>query len=320
MSNQHYLQLNDEVTHWMEDTSGENLEYGVIDFYKWAFLEAGAYQTITRSPAVSGVFGGNKYRLSYTPVEGLTSGKVWQGYRSDWVWESGVSFSPPPTSVSVYVNNVLQASGYYVDYPKGRVVFSNAIASGSTVEANFTHRTVSFVPASEPWFRELMFNSQDIEREDFLTNTAGGNWNQQPGIRQQMPVVGVEVIGTRNYKPYQLGGGQWQYKDILYYIYAESKTERDKLRDIIANQNDKVIWLYDRWLMKQSPMWPFTLDYRGSPITGYWTYPSLVQENNGFRYLNARFMNTQAYNQDTGNGWLYSAVVRTTAELINPYG
>lgn len=320
MSNQDYLRLNDDVTHWKEDTVGENLEYGVIDFYKWAFLEAGAYQNITRSPAISGIHGGNRYRLSYDKEEGYLNGQVWQGHRSDWVWESGVSFSPPPTSVSVWVGGTLQASGYYVDYPRGRVVFNTALPTGSVVEANYAHRTVSFVQASEPWFKELMFNSYDIERTDFLTGNAGGKWNAAHDIRQQMPVVGVEVVGTTRYKPYQLGGGQWQYKDVLYYIYAESKEERDKLRDIISNQNDKVIWLYDRALLKESGMWPIMLDYRGSPVTGYWTYPSLVAENNGFRYLNAKFTNTQAYNQDTGNGWLYSAVVRTTAEVINPYG
>lgn len=315
MSNQDYLRLNDGLAHWKEDSVTENLEYSVIDFYKWSFLEVGAYQNITRSPAISGVFGGNRFRLSYDANE-----EVWQGHRSDWVWETGVSFSPPPTSVSVWVGGVLQASGYSVDYPRGRVEFSTAIPSGSTVEANYAHRTVSFVPASEPWFRELMFNSYDIEREDFLNSSAGGKWNQSVDLRQQMPVVGVEVVGTSRLKPYQLGGGQWQYLDVLYYVYAESKEERDKLRQILVNQNDKVIWLYDRASMKESPMWPFTLDYKGSPIAGFWTYPSLVDENNGFRYLNAKFINTQGYNQDTGNGSLYSAVVRTTAEVINPYG
>lgn len=320
MSNQDYLSLNDGITHWQEDTVGENLEYSLIDFYSWAFLEAGAFQNVTRSPAVSGVYGGNRFKLSYTQVPGMSS-PVWQGFRNDWVWETGVGFSPPPTAVSVWVGGTLQpSSGYYVDYPRGRVIFNGSVASGATVEANFAHRTVTFMQADNPWFKELMYNSYDVSREDFLSSAAGGNWNQLAEQRRQLPVVGVEVIGTSRYKPYQLGGGQWQYKDVLFHIYAESKPERDKLRDIISNQNDKVIWLYDRGLMKESPLWPFTLDYKGTPITGFWTYPSLVQENNGFRYLNAKFQNTQSQNQDTGNGWLWGAVVRTTAEMINPYG
>lgn len=320
MSND-YLRLNGGVTHWLEDTHGENLLYSVIDFYKWSFLEIGAYQNITRSPAVSGVTGGDKYRLGYVDDPRIGTGKVWQGYRSDWVWETGVSASPPPTSVNVYVNSTLKSSSeYYVDYPRGRVVFNSAIASGARVEANFAHRTVKFCTTDEPGFQRLMYDSHDISREDFLNSTQGGNWNQFAENRLQLPAVGIEVVGTEGFKPYQIGGGQWQYQKVVYYIYSENKTERDKLRDIFANQNDKIIWLYDRAAMKEHANWPFTLDYKGTPISGFWTYPSLVAEHNNLRYLNVRFMNTQAQNLEIKNNWLYGAVVSTTAELIAPYG
>lgn len=321
MSNTDYLKLKNEVTHWLEDTVGENLQYSVIDFYNWAFLQAGAYQNITRSPAVSGVFGGQRYRLSYVDDGRFSSERVWQGFRSNWVWETGVNFNPPPTSVSVFINNVEQPStGYYVDYPRGRVVFQTAIPSGSTIEANFAHKTVNFVRAEEPWFRELMFDSYEVQRDDFTNSTQGGKWHQFAENRRQLPAVGVEIVGTNRYRPYQLGGGQWHYMDILYYIYSESQEERNKLRDIISNQNDHIIWLYDRGLMKSSPNWPLTLDYKGTTVDGFLTYPSLVNEETGFRFLNARFTNTTSENMETLNGRLYGAVVRTTAEMINPYG
>lgn len=320
MSNTDYLQLNNGITHWLEDSVGENLKYSIIDFYKWAFLEVGAYQNITRSPAISGVYGGNRYGLSYTNDPRFTQGRVWQGFRRDWVWETGVSFNPPPTSVSVYVNNTLQTSGYYVDYPRGRVVFDTPLATGSSVQANFAHRTVNFVNANEPWFRELMFDSYDVNRSDFTDSTHGGKWNQLGETRLQLPLVGVEVVGTQRFKPYQLGGGQWQYMDVVYYIYAENASDRDKLRDILSNQNDRVIWLYNRTLMKQSSQWPFTLDSRGMTVSGFYTYPSLVAENSNYRYLNTMFHNTQASNQEIDNDWLWGATVHTTAEMINPYG
>lgn len=317
-----YLTLNGGNQHWMEDNSSENLLYSIVDFYKWSFIDQlGAYQNITRSPAVSGAFGGNKYRLSYVNEPRFTQGTTWQGFRNDWVWETGVGFTPPPTSVSVYLNGNLQpGTGYYVDYPRGRVVFNVPLPTGSTVEANFAHRTVGFVTAEMPWFRELMFDSHDISRSDFLNATAGGKWNQLGETRLQLPVVGVEVAGTRGFRPYQIGGGQWQHKIVKYYIFAESSAERDNIRDIIANQNDKVIWCYDRKLMKEDSQWPFTLDYRGSPVSGFWTYPSMVNEDNDFRYLNAKFHNTTAENLNTKNNWLYGAVVSTYAEMITPYG
>lgn len=322
MTTQDYLRLQGGVTHWLEDSNGENLKYSVIDFYRWTFLEVGAYQNITVSPAISGVFGGDRFKLGYVDDPRKPVGTTWQGFRSDWVWETGVGFNPPPTSVSVYVNSTLQPtnSGYYVDYPRGQITFSTPKPSGAVVQATFSHRTVSFVNANEPWFRELMFDSYDVSREDFLKSTSGGKWNQLSETRRQMPVVGVEVMGSSRYRPYQLGGGQWNYKDILYYIYAESASERDKLRDIISDQNDRVIWLYNRTDMKQDSRWPFMLDYKGATVSGFLTYPSLVAETNGFRYLNAKFIHTQSQNLEQNGNWLWGAVVRTTAEMINPYG
>jgi hypothetical protein len=321
MSND-YLMLKGGNQHWLEDNSTENLLYSVIDFYKWSFIDQlGAYQNITRSPAVSGVHGGDRFRLSYTNEPRFTQGQVWQGFRGDWVWETGIAFSPPPTSVTVHLNGSLQpGTGYYVDYPRGRVIFNVPVATGSTVEASFSHRTVGFVPVETPWFKELMFESYNVQRNDFLNATAGGKWNQLGETRIQLPVVGVEVAGTRGFRPYQLGGGQWEHKIVKYYIYAESSAERDSIKDIIANQNDKVIWLYDRKKLKDHAMWPFTLDYRGAPISGFWTYPTIVAEYNDFRYLNAKFHDTTAENLDTKNGWLYGAVVSTYAEMITPYG
>jgi hypothetical protein len=320
MSTPNYLSLNNGLTHWAKDSVSENLKYSIIDFYRWTFLNVGAYQNISISPAISGVYGGDRFRLSYVKDNRFTNGTVWQGFRSDWVWETGISFNPPPTSVNVVVNNVPVSSGYYVDYPRGRVVFDTPRPTGAVVQASFSHRTVSFVSANEPWFRELMFNSYEVQRTDFLSSNTGGKWSQFSETRRQLPVVGVEIVGTRGYKPYQIGGGQWQYQDILYYIYSENASERDKLRDIISDQNDKIIWLYDRSLMKQHSKWPFFLDYRGAPISGFWTYPSVILENNNLRFLNAKFTDSHSQNLDTNNDWLYGAVVRTTAEMINPYG
>jgi len=320
MSTPDYLQLNSGITHWAEDSFGENLKYSVIDFYKWTFLNIGAYNNISINPPVSGVFGGNRFGLAYTEDPRFSNGRVWQGARSDWVWETGVSFTPPPTSVSVTLNGIPQSSGYYVDYPRGRVVFNTAIPSGSTVQATYATRSVNFVDATEPWFRELMFDSYDVQRSDFTDSKRGGKWNQLGENRLQLPVVGVEVVGPAEFKPYQLGGGQWVYVDLLYYIYAENSSDRDKLRDIIANQNNKVIWTYDRNRMKQDSRWPFTLDSRGATVSGFLTYPSLINEQTGFRFLNAKFTETNAYNMDTNNAFLWAATVRTTAEMITPYG
>lgn len=322
MSEYDYLVLKG-ATRYGKDVLSENIEYSIIDFYKWGFLNIGAYQNITRSPTISGVFGGDRFRLSRTIDPRYTNGQVYQGFRSDWVYETGVNFTPPPTSVSLYVDGVLKQPndttyGHHVDYPGGRVVFNAAVDSTKRIDANFTHRTVAFVPATTPWFRELMYNSFDIHRQDFVNNAAsGGIWNQLSQNRMQMPLVGVEVVGIPKYKGLQLGGGQFAYLDIIYYIYSETNHERKQIRDIIANQNDRAIWTYDRGVMKESANWPLVLDYRNTPVSGFLTYPSLVDESHGFRFRKIVFSNTSAEDMETDNS-LYCSVVRTTCEITMP--
>lgn len=323
MSEFDYLVLKG-TTHFKKDALSENIEYSIIDFYKWGFLNIGAYQNISRSPATSGVYGGDRFRLSRVNDPRFTNGQIYQGFRNDWVYETGVSFSPAPTSVSIYVDGVLKptndsAYGHYIDYPGGRVVFNTAPASTKLIEANFCHRTVSFFPATTPWFRELMYDSYNISRSDFITAAAsGGIWNPLSQNRLQLPMVGVETVSIPKFKGLQLGGGQFAYIDVLYYIFAENDSDRKQIRDIIASQNDRTVWTYDRGVMKESPNWPLVLDYRNTPVNGFLTYPSLVNESNGYRFRKIAFADTYAEDMELDNSFLYKSVVRTTCEITMP--
>jgi hypothetical protein len=287
------------VTVINRDGLDENLLQGVIDFYRWAYLCVGGFQNISR-PNVSGVFGGS------------------------WVWETGVGFSPEPTGVTVYVNGTVQpasgiAYGHYVDYPKGRVIFNavSGIPSTDVVEADFAYRTVSFVEATDQICRELMFDSDRIDFSDFL-NSGSGNWSQIPDARRQMPVVGVELVNRDRYRGYQLGGGQYVFQDILYHIFAEDDTTVRILSNQIANQNDKTIWLSNRALLKEDSRYPFGVDYRGVPNPSGLMYPSIVSNDEGFRWRKVAFGNSKIQNMEPINGQLYRAVVRTTCEVIMP--
>jgi hypothetical protein len=311
------------VTVIHRDGLSQNLLHGVIDFYQWAYLGVGGFQNISR-PNVSGVFGGSRFRLTRTVNPNFEEGKVYQGFRSDWVWETGVGFSPEPTGVNVYVNGVAQpasgvAYGHYVDYPHGRVVFNavSGIPSTDVVEADFAHRTVSFIEATDPVCRELMFDSHRIDFSDFL-NAGSGNWSQLSETRRQMPVVGVELVNRDKYKGYQLGGGQWVYQDVLYHIFAEDDVTVTNLANQIANQNDKTIWLPNRALMKEDSRYPFGVDYRGVPNPSGLMYPSIVSNGEGFRWRKVAFSNSKIQDMEPVNGWLYRAVVRTTCEVIMP--
>jgi hypothetical protein len=316
------------VTNVEHDQYAQNLFYGTQQWLNWSALQVGAFQNISHSNA-SGVLGGDFSRLRLARDPRYTSGQVWETFRSDLVWETGVSFSPSPTKMSgVYVNGswygTAESTGtayeHYIDYHNGRVVFASAISTSTVVKSDFAHRTMSFVDANEPWFQELLYNSFRIDRADFLA-AGSGQWDQLSEIKRQLPACGLELVSRRGYRPYQLGGGQWIDQDMLVYICTEHKRERDQWLDILSMQNDRTINLLNRKRMKEDSGYPHDLDYRGMTVDNPMQYPQLAAPTGqgGFLWTNVELNDTVGEVIETVNGWLHRAVVRMTFTIILPY-
>jgi hypothetical protein len=311
------------ITNIQHEWYSQNLLYGLIHFFKWASLGIGGYQNIDHSNA-SGVLGGDFSRLRLSDNPNYINGQIWEGFRSDWIWETGIAFGPQPTRNSgVFVDGTFYptattsgAYAHYVDFPHGRVVFNSAISTTSVVKADFAHRTMSFVRANEPWFRELMFDSYHIERKDFLA-AGSGQWDQLAEVRRQLPAVGIELVNRRGFRPYQIGGGQWVDQDVLMYIVAENETDMNQWIDVLSFQNDRTVWLLNRKRMKEDVNYPLDLDYKGSPVSNAMQYPQLVKPTGqgGFAWTNVDMLDTRAETMESVNGWLYRAVVRSTFSI-----
>ena len=311
------------------DQYNENLLYSVIDWCKWASLQVGGYQNIQRTLS-SGILGGDYSRLRPVKDPRYTDGQIWEGFKGDWVWESGVTFSPAPIIASgVNVGGTFYptpststAYEHYIDYPHGRIVFASTVATTSTIKANFAYRTMSFVQSNEPWFRELMFESHRIEKADYL-QFGSGMWTQLSEIRRSMPAVGVELVPPRSYRPYQLGGGQWVDQAVNLYIMAENEFEKNQWMDILSMQNDKAMYLINRKLLKESGSYPYDLDYRGVPVSNPIQYPLLTQPsghsvNPGYMWTKGWISDTTGNSLDDINGWLYRGTVSFTSTIILP--
>ena len=313
------------ATHLGKDNVTKNLETGTVEFLRWGFLNIGAFQNITQSPSMSGVYGGNKSVLKPVLEPNYAQGKVWQGFRSDWVWESGVGFSPAPQPAQVVVNGSSIAPshstlGHYIDYPRGRVVFNTTQSTSLNVKANFAHRTVGVCEANtNPIVQELMFNSYRIERSDYVPTTSG-NWNQIANdIRRQLPLVAVEVVSAESY-PYEIGGGEVTTPILLMHVFADNDTDLKQISDILRNQNDKTIRLIDRALMKADTRFPVNIDYRGAVVNNPLTYPTLINDvaNSGFFWRTATFGKGRVQYMPVVNSWLYRSVVRFRTEVLVP--
>ena len=232
-----------------------------VSLYDWGFLDRGQFYNIDIPE--SGIYGGDKHKLRLAEDPNYSDGQVWEGYRQNWVWESGISATTEqPISISgVFVDSTFYATGnvtkpFYIDYPNGRVVFDTAITSTSAVQLEYSHKWVQVVPAQGvPWFRQIQQRSFRNE-EDFQVSGSGG-WVQLGQTRIQLPAVAIEVVPARSMQGYQLGGGQWINSDVVFYVISENHWECTNLMDSILYQNDRTVHLFNPTAVAISGVFPF---------------------------------------------------------------
>jgi hypothetical protein len=296
-----------------------------ISFYDWGFLDKGGYNNINIPN--SGMYGGSKAELRPAKDPNYADGRVWQGFRENWVWETGINRATEPNQISgVYVNNTFlpytynSASGYYtgpsatgyrIDFIDGRVVFNTPIASTATVKLNYSYKWVK-VDRSEGvgFFRQIQSNDFRIDN-NFLTGS--GEWVQLGQTRIQLPAIFVEVVPNRTYQPYQLGGGQWANTDVLFYAMSNREADCSNLLNIISYQNDRYLKLFNTNKVSRSGAYPMT--FVGDLVDKKYNYPYLVEN---YTYGNLRVFDSKINNitQISVDFYIGTARCSTQIELV----
>ena len=232
-----------------------------VSLYDWGLLDRGQFYNINIPE--SGIYGGDRHKLRSAQDPNYSNGQIWEGYRQNWVWESGISATDeqPITISGVFVDDTFYATGnvtkpFYIDYPNGRVVFDTALTTTSTVQLEYSHKWVQVIPAQGvPWFREIQQGS--FRNEEGFQVSDSGNWVQLGQTRVQLPAIAVEVVPAKSLQPYQLGGGQWTNTDILFYVISENHWECTNLMDAILYQNDRTVHLFNPTAVAISGVLPF---------------------------------------------------------------
>jgi hypothetical protein len=306
-------------------TLNNELQDNIIEFLDWALLQKGNFQNVSLNETAPNGQDYSKLRLSSS--QSYASGVAWEGFRQNWVWQSGVNYNPSPIVGSnnnipgisgVYVNNTFYPSttsgsyGHYVDYYNGRIVFNSGLPSGSIVKAEYSYKYINVIYANSlPWLREIQYRSLDLPP---IFNTINkGEFNLPVERRIQLPAIAVEIVPRRSVIGYQLGGGHFVNTDILFHCLAEDEFTRNKLVDIISLQEEKSIWMFNSNAIANSGEFP--LDYRGVPVSGALRYPDLVE-----KYFRGRlrFKNSTVQGMELINSNFYTGIVRLTAETIEP--
>lgn len=309
-----------------ENTLANELQDNIVEFLDWGLLQKGNYQSVTLGETSPNGEDYSKLRISSNNT--FQPGKAWEGFRKNWVWQSGINYNPPPivgNNISkpgisgVYVNNTFHPStsaGTYahsIDYYNGRVIFNNPIPTGSVVKAEYSYKYINVIYANSlPWIKEIQYRTLDVPPSFKLPNN--GDYTIPAESRIQLPAIAVEFVPKRTMKGYQLGGGQFVDSDILFHCLAEDEYTRNKLVDIISLQNDKTIRLFDSNSIANSGDFP--LDYMGFPVSGALTYPSLITK---YPRGSARLKNSNVQNMTLLNSNFYLGLVRMTLETIELY-
>jgi hypothetical protein len=299
-----------------EQTLNNELQDNIVEFLDWGLLEKGNYFNVTLGETAPN--GSDYSLLSLSNNSNYTSGQAWDSFRKNWVWQSGVGYSPEPLvgtndaipGISgVYVDDAFYPSdttGSYahkVDYFNGRIIFDSPIPTGSKVQSEYSYKYINVVYSNAiPWLREIQYNS----------NEPGNTSNLPSEMIVQLPAIAVEIVPRRTMRGFQLGGGQFVYTDVLFHCLAEDEITRNKLVDIISLQNDKSIFTFDSNRIADSGAFP--LDYNGVPVSGALRYPELVDYYRGERL---RFQNSIVQGMELINTNFYAGIVRTTVETIH---
>lgn len=259
----------------------------LISFFDYGIVEKSGFINV-EIPS-TGYYDGNDHQLRTVADPRYNNGQVWEAFRSNWVWESGLGAltstdSSYPGVSGVYVDGAFYPTSttgtysHHINHPLGRVIFDTAIDTESTVSCEYSYKYVNVLRVNGlDWFKQIQQNSERSDNINFINNS--GEWGILGDNRLQLPAIGIELVNSRRMVGYQLGGGQTVFTDFLFHCVAEDGYTRDHLVDIISLQNEKVLKSYDLNNISSNNVFP--LDYRGVPASGALRYPDLVASYEG---------------------------------------
>lgn len=292
------------------------LEANFKMFFDWSFLKIGAWFDAEKPQQT--IYGtNNHYQLIPVSDMSYNDGQIWQGVRKDWVWETNISYnSTAPINITgVLVDGVLvpKNGNFIVDYPNGRIIFYSPISTSAVVELEYSYRFVQVHRSSEsPWFSLIQYSSFNTENQD-IQQTDSGEWAIGSHHRVQMPCIIIESIPRSRSRPYELGNSlMWLEQDVVFYVLAENKNDRNKLLDIIRLQQDSTLKLFDTNLVAQNDSFP--LDYNGDIKNSPLMYTNLIDQ---YYWRKCFIKNVNLIELESKYINLHQGAARATLEIIS---
>lgn len=294
------------------------LEDNLKSFLDWGFLHIGGFINI--DIPTSGLYGGNFSQLKSTSQPGYKDGQVWQSFKKDWVWETGIEYNnySPINFSGINIGSGFYAAptgsgnyGYTVNYPLGQIIFDRAVNSTTNISASYSYRWCQVYKGSNtPQWKELQALS--YQPTPSINYKASGEYNIGASHRVQMPAIIIEPIARSYSQPWQLGAADFAIdQDILLHVFTENANDNHRIVDILRLQKDKTIKLYDTNKIVQSGVFP--LKYNGSINISGIAYDTLIDQ---YYWNLCFFKEISVLSMESSNKNLYWCTLRLTAQVI----
>lgn len=306
MSNCGFGNTFDNVSSFSDYSLIAQVEENLKMYLDYSFLNIGGFVNVSSGNTIYGI---NNAKATVSEANGYAIGKVWETYRKDWIYESGISFnnSTPLNISGIYINNIFLPSptgsgnyAYTLDYPNGQIIFKNPVPTGSKISINYSYRKCQVYKSSTSnWWAEFR-NSiySDLPNEYIL----------------QTPSIVIEPTNNSSLIPYQLGDRSFFVdQDILLYIFSDSAVERNNIIDMIRLQKEKNIYMYDINKVIKDGVYPIT--YTGQINNNGQNYISLLN-NPAYSYRKLFIKNVNLMGMETYSKKLFWCILRLTTQTI----
>ena len=315
------------VSEYGEPLVSDLLEWTCYQFLNWGLLGVGAFTNVTipsgTYPSGVGTHAADPSLLRPARDPRYTAGQVWEGFRSNWVHESGVDYDRQPIPVSgLFVNGVYRpntpvgVSGYRVNYPEGRVLFNTPVPTGSVVRCAYSFKNVRLDMDEAQWFKAVQFDSANPADPQFVSPNGSGAWDVLTANRVQLPAIVIGAAPRVMMEPFQMGNlSRVHHQDVVFHILAETKFDRKQLHDIIVNQWQRRIEGADKKKLANDGRFP--LNYDGTLNPSGLTYPQMVEGSGTYRWRKMTFDQIRS-NEVASKPPLFRASVRATIYVDLP--
>lgn len=247
----------------------------VISFMEYGLLQIGAYYNIQLDQQDHQ--GNNESILKPVRWPGVSDYKIYGGKKHKWVWESNIDLkfsggAQPIVPSGIDVNGtfyptgtLVEGTGYYIDFSRGRVVFENPLPSSYVVKCPHSLRWVNVYEDDSYEYRSLI--------SDWINKIQSSGMELRIGENIYLPAI---TIGIKEYSTNRGVGLGSRAKnctaEIEFNIISSTPHERKKLSDICYMLETKSLHLFDPNASGIKP-----LNHRGELINPSFDWKYLTQ-------------------------------------------